>query len=211
MYIIDKNKDYYDYHSHYYGVDKQIVYDRRNSTVETNEQLINMAEIHGRVTKPDAVKYLLLEIGYTQYLVRLYDFIMTQDSLLGLTAVDCNMKLVNTFNDFTHRFTTPISIRCVHLYSYWKFERVSTDFRNRVEKGKYEEVLHRIYDNAIENPILSNTKIAGLIDGEVIWKELQNYISSLNNDVDCSTPMTDVEKAEIHGFDKKTSFRNPIK
>jgi hypothetical protein len=58
---------------------------------------------------------------------------------------------------------------------------------------------------------LKNTIITRIIDPFVIWKELSNYISSKNNDKDIDIKMTDEERAINHGFDKKYSFRHPIK
>ena len=50
-----------------------------------------------------------------------------------------------------------------------------------------------------------------MLDPKETWIELQTYFSSLGNDKDIDLHLTDVEKAVNHGFDKKTSFRNPIK
>ena len=62
----------------------------------------------------------------------------------------------------------------------------------------------------IELPILANTSLTKLLDPDTIWKELSNYISSLKNDKNVDSGITDVEKVVNHGFDKKESFRGVI-
>ncbi len=212
MYIIDKNKDYYDYYSYIYGVDKKVVYDRRGSTILDNTALVTLSEGYNPIQDKKSVRFILLEVGYVQYLIKLFNFVI-ECKLFGPEIKDFSVELVNTFTDFKHRFTTPISIRGVNIYQYfnWRTWKDPDKRYSHLVSGKYDEVIGRLYENTIENPIISSTKLTGLLDVQKVWIELQTYISSLDNDKDCSTDMTDVERAEIHGFDKKTSFRNPIK
>ena len=220
MYIIDKNSDYYDYYSHIYGVDKKVVYDRRGSTiVQDDQELVQLSNIYhdeylpplhsSRFIKRDPITYLLLEIGYVQYLIQLDNFEVVEEEYTTFPSdikYTFNCDIVREFKDNKHHFNHPVSIRGVALEYYWKG-------MNRKYKlnESFEEAIARISNNSIDNPILANTFITKLLDSETIWKELQNYISSLNNDKDSGTIMSDVERAEIHGFDRKTSFRNPIK
>ena len=62
-------------------------------------------------------------------------------------------------------------------------------------------------ENIIENPLLKSTFIPSIIPPETIWIDVENYISSLNNDK-VHDNMTNKEKILSHGFDLKTSFRN---
>jgi hypothetical protein len=199
MYIIDRNKDYYDFHSHIYGIDKKVIYDRRGSTKITNSELIRLS-LYG-LSIPEKA-YILLEIGFVQYLILITN-IEKRDTFIE-TTYSGDMEIVREFRDFKHRYSTPISVRGVYLpfrFKWSKQIKYCENFEELIAKELYE----------IENPILADTNITSLIDSNAIWQELQNYISSLNNDKDIDLPMSDVEKAEIHGFDKKTSFRNPIK
>jgi len=84
------------------------------------------------------------------------------------------------------------------------------DIDSYIQQNSFEEAVV-IKDNEVKNPILRETKLTSLLDPQEIWVNLDNYLSSLNNDKDVSIPMTEEEKAEVHGFDRKTSFRNPIK
>ena len=71
MYIVDKHKDYYDYISHVYGVDKGTTFDRRGSCELSFNELIRKVL--------DAKRYyydnrrFILETGFTQYLFAITD------------------------------------------------------------------------------------------------------------------------------------------
>ena len=211
MYIIDKNKDFYDYYSHIYGVDKNVVYDRRDSVILDQETIPKISAGYNPVSKYDDVRFVLLEIGLVQYLIKIFNFNIEKG--VQWNIVDYDVECVNVFRDLKHRFSTPISIRGVGIRYGCNWNR-DTKYRydkKNITQGKYDEVIGRVFNNEIKNPIIGGTKLTSFLDPHNVWVELQTYISSLDNDKDCSTPMTDVEKAEIHGFDKKTSFRNPIK
>ncbi len=207
MYIIDKNKDYYDYISHLYGVDKKITYDRRGSKIITDLDVVESSFVPSfRDPSRDSEFFVILEVGYTQYLIKLTDFTFKQfDATLIIDG--CTMKLVRMFKDNKHYYKYPVSIRGVYLQHYWHRKK---GYQFKID-GSYQELIKRIIDSSIHNPILKGTQITSLIPPEEIWAEVQNYISSLGNDKDVSLLMTDVEKAETHGFDRITSFRNPIK
>ena len=151
----------------------------------------------------NAKRFILLEIGNIQHLIQVYNF--THNEYWNISG--CSFKLINSYKDNKHYFEDPISIRGVGVRSTWEYKKGMTP---RFE-GTYDEVVTSIFeDTEIKLPILANTKLTAFIDPQETWMEIQNYISSLNNDVDVSIPMTEKEKAETHGFDKY-SFRHPIK
>ena len=201
MYIIDRNKDYYDYLSHIYGLDKSIVFDRRGS------HIIDDGTLYGIVRGYQNV--LLLEIGYVQYLLHLEDIII-EKSIFGDEFKSCTIKVLHTYIDNNHYFDEPISIRNACVDWRWNFYKKGFP-SNLIIANNFKNTVKRIDDNIIGIPILKNTQITSLISPEDVWKELNTYISSLHNDKDIKSDLTDVEKAINHGFDKKTSFRNPIK
>lgn len=219
MYIIDKKRDFYDHYSYIYGVDKSIVYDRRNSIVISDDVIsfISGKEFNKKITQSIHIgKYawriesyfVILEIGNIQHLIELSDFVAKQHPESGTKFFEtCKMKVVRTFRDNIHRFTTPISLHGVQIPFdlRWNIKKVNFS-------GRYEEIILRVLKTyTVENPLLAETQLTSLLDGKEVWKELQTYISSLDNDIDFAIPMTDIDKAEIHGFDKKTSFRHPVK
>lgn len=209
MYIIDKNKDYYDYLSHVYGVDTQITFDRRGSIVISDEDIYNLLDEdikHGFYK--EYRNCIVLEIGNVQYLILVYNFKFKRDINYPFKSLD--LKRVYTFRNNTHYFDSYISIKKVNLHYYWRL-RNTTSIKKYAINDNFNDTISSINERGIDLPILASTKITSIISADEIWKEMQNYISSLNNDKDVGLPMTDVEKAEIHGFDKKISFRHPIK
>lgn len=214
MYIIDKNKDFYDYYSHIYGVDKKVVYDRRGSNIIDDETIARLSEHYNPISGEKSIRFVLLEIGFTQYLIKLFNFQLEDTPYSYKKIIDYDIECVNTFKDFKHRFSTPVSIRGVkigYLLNWGWWNNGAKNKYKYITDGSYDQVVVGVFDNEIKNPILGNTKFTSFLDPHDVWVELQTYISSLDNDVDCSTEMNDVDRAEIHGFDKKTSFRNPIK
>jgi len=206
MYIIDKNKDFYDYLSHIYGCDKAITYDRRGSNIIDDEMIANVANKYYKSWREEDDGFIILEIGNIQYLIKMFDFV-TESSALLERFVSCKMEVLRTFKDNKHYYPAFVSIHGVDLNYQWSWKKGGS----YKTKGSYNEVIRVVYENGIENPILANTQLTSLLDAQEVWVGLQTYISSLGNDKDISLPMTDVERAGIHGFDKKTSFRHPVK
>lgn len=207
MLIVDKNKDYYDYLSHIYSVDKKIVYDRRGSENITDESIYNIIQYYFNSFLYNKKEYfVLLEIGNVQYLIEIYNIKFYDIHLNDDKFKSFKMKVRYIFRNHEHYFDVPISIREVKVnYVGWGKRK------KFVINNNFNETITSISEVHIDNPILKDTQITSLIDANEIWKELQNYISSLNNDQKSETEMTDVERAELHGFDKKISFRHPIK
>lgn len=200
MYIIDKNKDFYDYFSHIYGEDKSITFDRRGSVI-CNDVMFTELPWRWSPFRFKDTAFVLLEIGNVQRLIKLYDFIIKKDEIIS-----CSMEVVRIFKDNKHYFKGPISIRGVDIHGIWSWKKGYVDNFN----GSYKEVINETY-KSIKLPILAETQLTSMLDAKEIWIDLQTYFSSLGNDKDIELKMTDVEKAVNHGFDKKTSFRHPIK
>jgi len=209
MYIIDKNKDFYDYFSHIYGEDKRITFDRRGSIVITDEMIATASNEYSNVFYPKDKNFVLLEVGNVQYLIKCFNLIFKDypKSLIYNKYISSSMEIVRIFKDNKHYYNSPISIRGVNIHKIWSWKKGYTpNF-----EGSYKEVVEKTYKKSIDLPILSKTQLTSILDGKEIWIELQTYFSSLGNDKDVDIKMTDVDKAVNHGFDKKTSFRHPIK
>lgn len=205
MYIIDRNVDFYDHYSHVYGLDKSIVFDRRGSVRLTDDVLVKTAILRfDRDTKGS----LLLEIGDVQYLLHLYEVVYDH-----FTISSYKISLLHTYNEHRHLNDSAVmSVRGVRLYSRYtrNFGRIPKKIAD-IDIPSLDELARRPPTTVtIDLPILADTKLTSVLNAEEIWQTLQNYISSLDNDKDVSIPMTDKDKAAIHGFDKH-SFRHPIK
>lgn len=213
MYILDKNKDFYDYLSHTYGVDKAITFDRRGSKVLTQEELRDQVVndsycgIHSGTSR-----FFILEIGNLQFLFQIEKITLIQKEnwVKGIRPIwDGSWSLIKTYAEGKHHFKREITIvPCMVRYEInWKKHNKDV----QIGPSFKESVTSLRIDQAIELPIISNTVLPGFLDTFTIWSELSNFISAKKNDKDVDLKMTDVERAVNHGFDKKTSFRNPIK
>lgn len=219
MFIIDKNKDYYDYLSHIYGVDKKVTFDRRGSVVleDTSQLLLTLfdgRDIDGVVKKKkifwdrDYKLYFILETGSVQYLFSVDNVEETKsdDIHFSVRITKVDVDLVHVFKENKNFFGSPLSLRKVRVeQSYaWKerkYRTIITDFKSTVKPS----------DKEIKLPIFSNTKIPAIIPAMDIWQNISTYISSLKTEKDVDIPLTDKDKLINHGFDTKTSFRHPVK
>jgi len=204
MYILDKNKDYYDYFSHIYGEDKLITFDRRGSIICTDNSFVSYEttrQAEHTSGYKDIEQFIILETGYVQYLIKMFDFKFDKNSYNGRDFISCSMKIVNTFTNNENKFGYPISIKSVKIpwngFNWRNNKNDEPDYSSyTVEEGI-----------SIDLPILSGTQITHLINPENIWKDISTYISSLKNDKDIAY-VPDIEKVVNHGFNKRESFRN---
>lgn len=184
MKIISKVKDYYDYLVGIRGIDEDIVYDRRNCFV-FNE--FNHGEfIRGGKMRYSFIPiyYYVLEVGYTHYLFSLVP-----------KGGSVDVKLIKRFKVEKKKSNSPISFISVRYNVY----RKSTEI-------EYTKRLDLIW----ENPILKNTWVPTFISAEEIYDDLYDYLISIR-EPQIIDNRTDVEKLEANGFDRKISFRHPIK
>lgn len=204
-------KDYYDYLVGTYGIDEHVVYDRRDSIkirefnpgelyfikrklYEDSERKETIVyETENNKTKRlikliGKLYYFVLEVGNRKFLFEVERYIENDD-------VKLHPSLIKELPASEKKSKYPISIipcrynRC-HLFSNFG--------------GVFYEI-----SKEIPNPILSNTFIPSFIDPNIIYTELYNYLLSIK-DKNIIDNRTDIEKLESLGFDKKSSFRNPV-
>lgn len=198
MRIIDKNKDYYDYLQCYTD---DIVYDRRNSHFITLDDLekIWMFDIDER--------FLLLQVGYSNWLIKIIPTKYEEKN--GWTYIqDYSVELLEYWKDYNHCNKLTFGVinkRCSFEYLFSKkfqrYEKLSDD----VKHGNYEFKI--LYTEKHENILFSKSKIPSIVKPFDLYNAFDEYFSHLKDDVNYDN-MTDKEKIESHGFDKKTSFRN---
>lgn len=206
MYILDKNKDYYDYLSRVYGVDKTITYDRRGSTVISDEQLLGLC-VRGYRDEKEA--YVVLEVGYIQYIFKFSNIQYRVDpiSLSIKIPYKSDLEILHVFRDNKHYFDKEITLcncdirRTDYSWKTWRKPIVISSFKENV----------RLTEHKIENPILRDTSLVRHIKDLDIWKELSTFISSKYNDKTIAIKNTDKDLIVNHGFDVKSSFRHPVK
>jgi len=204
MLIIDKNTDYYDHLGKIYGVDKNIVYDRRGSVALSEKDLLVIADNSHPFGNPRD-SYIIVEIGYTQYLFSVSDF-KYRKIYSAFNDIEepyaATFKLIKTFKDQKHYGEASMSLIPVEKeYRGWRtFNKVPTSYSELKKRG-----------GPVLNPILKDTSFTSLLSQQDIWVDLSNYISSKYNDKTITIKNTDVDKLVNHGFDKRTSFRHPVK
>ena len=205
-------KDYYDYLVGTYGIDEHVVYDRRDSIkireFESGELYFIKRKLYEDSERKETIVYetennktkrlikligklyyFVLEVGNRKFLFEVERYIENDD-------VKLHPSLVKELPVSEKKSKYPISIipcrynRC-HFFS-----------------NNFGGVFYEM-SKEIPNPILSNTFIPSFIDPNIIYTELYNYLLSIK-DKKIIDNRTDIEKLESLGFDKKSSFRNPV-
>lgn len=212
MRILDGGKkDYYDYIVGIYGIDSDITYDRRNSTVLSHDKYgfwedyfaekklysdREKEQKYGWHLNGDKYVYgyyhagriihFILEVGNTHYLFEVERYIEN-------CKVYRNIKLVKAYDVKDKKSIHPIALYGV-VYS---ISRIS---------GEHIEF---IKGYVVENPILNNTFIPSYISAEDIYNKVYSYLIK-EKEPKIEDKRTDIQKLESKGFDKRSSFRNPI-
>jgi hypothetical protein len=190
MQIIDKNKDYYDYCQFEFGpVDKTVTYVRQGHII-TEDYFYNYCYMD----------FVLLEVGYIQYILESNNM-----KWIDSFTVRGDVSIFRKFDENIHLCPEPMTI--IH-------------FKNRnCKKSKITDIKSiddidldiNEYNYGLRNPILKNTPIPSMIPARELYNALDNYLRSMNNDKNIEIVNSDLDKIINRGFDKKTSFRHPIK
>ena len=221
MQIIDKNKDYYDYCQHEFGpVDKTTAFDRRGSKVISEKDFFNHCykySLPRYLGKSkywryygfyDMSQYMMLEIGNIQYILA---FSKTEFKWIDQAASEYiirgDVSVLHRFDEGVHLCRKPMTL--VHFRNRLRFQGKGDPFPLRFTDDI--EILDKYRNYAIENPVLRDTPIPSIIPAREFYNALDNYFGSMHNDKSIEIINSDIAKAENHGFDKKTSFRHPIK
>lgn len=222
MLIIDRNKDFYDHFSHIYGIDNKVVFDRRGSHRLTDSKLLEFAKAPSKRYDLCKERYFLLEVGREQFLIEVSDIQYTGTYKEGLEyssngyLQSCSMKVVTHWQEDENLFGKPLTISPVE--PSWRYSFKAEKYLAKLPKSfaDLKDILPNQYSKGFlapllsTTPILAGTSLTKILDPFELWKTIQMYISSLNTEKCVDIAMTDVAKAETHGFDKQ-SFRHPIK
>lgn len=200
MKILDKNKDFYDYLQDY---DSDIVFDRRGSHILTNEEL-NFFPLYNRYKVNDV--YLLLQIGYTNWLIVEKPIKIIKD-VSGYNIVkDFSIELIEKWKDYNKSVDFKfgeIKTRYTIEYITSKKFNHKTALIDDIKLGNFE------YKNnlAEKSPIvLSKTKLPSILNAQEVYLAIEEWLLHKKDD-SIHDSMTDKEKIVSHGFDTKSSFR----
>ncbi len=205
------NKDYYDYLSGIYGIDENVVYDRREFTVlaridspffsysrmekDAPKKEIRTREWVGRryewVTKLVATEiFCMLEIGLKWYFFKVERYLGEPPNV----HLDWSVTKITEITKEQRLGSAPMT-----------FFNAYEDYSLRWRGNKIDVRVKQ--SDMLPNPILIGTPITSLIPAQEVYDNLYAYISSLKDFTIIDT-RTDIQKAESAGFDRKTSFRN---
>ena len=207
MRIIDKNKDFYDYLQCY---DDDVVFDRRGSYILTNQDICDLwCGFHENFSD----KYLLLQVGYSYWLM----IAKCESTAVSCTntpqCIDYSLELVDYWKDYNHFDNLHFGTVDKYFSAEFLFSKKwdwKSNLIDEIKRGNYEnkkdftvDTYHKINDVKL---IFRNIKIPSVVIADDLYNAFDEYFSHLKDDVKVDN-MTDIEKVESHGFNKKTSFR----
>lgn len=227
MKIIDNKKDYYDYLSGVNGIDPYVVYDRRGS-VSSTEIINSWGEVFNKnVIYSDNYSYnrkygkyakdktfidkdfqIVVEAGDKHFYIRCNRKRETETSPIELTY-----KLYDPIEELKKRYSSPIWSK-PGGYSHSWLEREINRYKTKRSKAPlaifftdYQRYHEEGGHGEIDNPILKDLPITGLVPAEEVWQGIYDYLLKMKEPVVIDSRTND-EHIESAGFDKKTSFRN---
>lgn len=216
MRILGNIKDFYDHLVSIYGIDNDIIYDRRECTL-LNKDTHPIVYFTKQLLLEDKLKslqncwniddkgkynfskkmcgkfyYYVLEIGFSHIFYEIERYLSDDGTVViipTLIKIKQNCDKVSKY---------PMAILPLQGYGFHKHKDCSF---LRVDKDKV---------NDYPNPILSSSYLSGFITADFVYNELYNYFISTKGK-EIKDNQTDIQKLESHGFDKKTSFRGKNK
>lgn len=217
MRILDKNTDYYDYLQNV-NIDDTFTFDRRSSFDLTKADICCQLKPYFRSfldTTPGS-HLLLLQVCNTFWLIVLQGK-NKQDNIY----TDYDILTVESWKDYTkERKLLCLQVISINTFNYFSKKRSESldqfvkDRCQRIRTNDYN--VEYTFDCADvtkpkpQYPRLQKLGIPAYIPAPDIYYSIEEYFSAEKtaSEKDSSEPITDVEKAINHGFDKKSSFRN---
>lgn len=208
-------KDYYDYLAGVYGIDKDIVYDRRDGEVirkkvtfqngmadfyfsdtvlynDKEKEMRRFFTYDGKkaqlITRPGGIVYhFILEAGFLHVIFGVERYLENGKVHLDVSVIK-REKVNERITD------VPLAIIPCTCSSWYMNPEQITEIRK---------------SQAILNPVLAESWIPAYIDATEMYNEIYNYLIAIR-EPQVEDNRSDVQKLESKGFDKVTSFRNPV-
>jgi hypothetical protein len=223
--ILSKFKDYYDFAQPYYdGGENSVTFIREQKTYEkdvdkflvkdfSGDQRIAWKHPQAYVDFPEVEEALGGSTHAEQY------FIAIADQLVSFHKITLDS---HRYEDFY--FSTERGVKVFKINRYRSNKNTipeilkTSDYKKVVElQQEFDSPIILIHFGSnkkikiVVNPSLMEYKINHLLgDSKQIYQEIEMWLTNHNNKV-VESSITDKEKIVSHGFDKKTSFRHPIK
>ena len=134
--------------------------------------------------------------------------ITSYNSMGWKVCTDYELKLIEYWKDYNHFDKLHFGIvdkkfSIEMLFS--KKHNFHSKLIDDIKHGNYT-YLYDFTEKTNENLIFCRTKIPSIVKAKDLYYAFEEYFSHLKDEVRVDN-MTDNEKIESHGFDKKTSFR----
>lgn len=222
MIIVDKQKEYYDYIQSIYGIDKDIVLDRRNSYETYDGKLIPDGYLISRYDR-DYCSYYIVEVGTLQfilkasykenenysvvtssdrYIIDTVELIRAFESDVQIIEKQKNTKSTDWFKNHYNRKPEDVTTNSPTNFYYMNSLYIN---------HKYDTIT---FDDMVKGALRKNTndeyirlnEFSGFILSESAYNAIYNFLLKKKEPVVIDN-RNDVQKLESKGFDKKTSFR----
>lgn len=225
MNIISKYKEYYDYIQSFYGIDKDIVLDRRKTW---EDEYITDGYTHSFDSK-DGCFYYVVEIGTNQYVIKVTykpnencnynDNIYRPDNYPMLfDKVEVLQVFISEKQIIEHHKESK-SDRWFYSKYYKKNKSdITTNSPTNIyylsdNVYKYAKNGIATFDDIVHYSVRKNDdayvrldKVAGLIPAQEAYDAIYNFLIKKREPIVVDS-RNDIQKIESAGFDKKTSFR----
>jgi hypothetical protein len=222
MIIIDKQKEYYDYIQSIYGIDKDIILDRRNVYETYYGKLIPDGYLISRYNR-DYCNFYIVEVGTLQFILKAsykenenYNIVAPSDRYIIDTvelirAFESDVQIIekqkntkstdwfkNHYNRKPEDVTTNSPTNFYHMNSLYINHKYDTITFDDMVKGARRVNVNDEYVRLNE--------FSGFILSESAYNAIYDFLIKKREPVVVDN-RTDVQKLEGKGFDKKTSFR----
>lgn len=222
MIIIDKQKEYYDYIQSIYGIDKDIVLDRRNAYETYNGKLIPDDYLISRYNR-DYCNYYIVEVGTLQfifktsykknennsivapsnrYIIDTVELIRAFESDVQIIEKQKNTKSTEWFKNHYNRKPEDITTNSPTNFYYMN----SLYINHKYDTITFDDIVKGACRVNVNDEYVRLNEFSGFILSESAYNAIYNFLIKKKEPVVVDN-RTDVQKLESKGFDKKTSFR----
>lgn len=205
MRIIDKNSDFYDYFQNIY-YDNSLIFDRRNSFLLTKEMVCKYLSYYHWWHSD---RCLLLQVCNTFWLFSVD--VLKKDAYDNI--LDYKLELLTTWKNYNKK-------RKLIQFCIIEINK-NNDLISAINNNNYHiqyDMTHYIFYQSYKGnykrhekniPILKACGIANIINPLDIYLSFEEFFSLEKSSSERRDPIgiTDIDKVENHGFDKKKSFR----
>lgn len=233
MKIISPFKDFYDYKVSEYGMDEMLIFDRRDPVLLTKNELLVNEKIFNEPNDTDALHSALYVGNELVHIFTTQNHIYTHFDLENVADLDAYRDFFWENDDFKLKNGNSITITS-YLFtqnSYSLYEQLHQKRANNIYGVKdivtpsgYQLqwadfaqkpllLIRRLWRDSpvlvAANPFLAQGGI--YIDPDFVWRNIVQFLSDLKSQAEKSPEVSNEQKIENKGFDKKTSFRPKMK